>query len=128
FDATDIARCRMYHNLPQVVRGLLKNATEGIANPALIGPFTVLLLGGAVLPLVCLGLACWFGAGPWTWACIALSVVFAWLPRLWAAVRFRQSWLGALLHPLSVAWFVALQWTALAMRVLRIQTRWRGRL
>ncbi|MFN7730461.1 MAG: glycosyltransferase family 2 protein, partial [Pirellula sp.] len=33
FDATDIARCRMYHNLPQVVRGLLKNATEGIANP-----------------------------------------------------------------------------------------------
>jgi hypothetical protein len=128
FDATDIARCRMYHTLPQVVRGLLKNATEGIANPVLIGPFTVLLFGGAVLPLVLAMVAWWWGAGPWTWGVILIAVVLAWWPRVWAALRFRQSWLGVLLHPLSVACFLALQWTALVMRGLRIQTRWRGRL
>ena len=36
FDATDIATCRMYTSMQQVVHGLLKNATEGIAQPKLI--------------------------------------------------------------------------------------------
>ena len=50
FDASDIAKCRMYQSLSQVHRGLLKNATEGIANPKLILPFSILLLGGATIP------------------------------------------------------------------------------
>ena len=128
FDATDVARCRMYHSMPQVVRGLLKNATEGIANPVLIGPFTVLLFGAAVLPLILLAIAWWYGASLWTWGFIRASIVLSWLPRIWGALRFHQSWLGVLLHPLSVAWFLGLQWTALILRGLRIQTRWRGRL
>ncbi len=32
----------------------MKNATEGIANPRLIVPFSVLLFGGSVLPVVTL--------------------------------------------------------------------------
>ncbi|MFN7735189.1 MAG: glycosyltransferase family 2 protein [Pirellula sp.] len=128
FDATDIARVRMYQSLPQVVRGLLKNATEGIANPKLIGPFTVLLLGGAVLPVVLLAVALRSGTSPWVWGLILAGCGLAWFPRIWAAKRFSQSILGALLHPISVAWFVALQWLALGMKTLRIQTRWRGRL
>ena len=40
FDATDIARCRMYTSTKEVCNGLLKNATEGIANARLIVPFT----------------------------------------------------------------------------------------
>lgn len=128
FDATDIARVRMYHSLPQVVRGLLKNATEGIANPKLIGPFTVLLIGGAVLPVALLAVALRYGTSPWVWVLILAGCGLAWFPRIWAAKRFSQSILGALLHPISVAWFVALQWLALGMKAFRIQTRWRGRL
>jgi glycosyltransferase involved in cell wall biosynthesis len=33
-DLTHLATCRMYHNAPEVWRGLAKNATEGMAAPA----------------------------------------------------------------------------------------------
>ncbi|MCC6509874.1 MAG: glycosyltransferase family 2 protein, partial [Pirellulaceae bacterium] len=45
FDASDIATCRMYHNAQQVLRGLLKNASEGIGSPRTIIIFTILLGG-----------------------------------------------------------------------------------
>jgi hypothetical protein len=136
FDATDIAKCRMYNNLSQVQQGLLKNATEGIANPKLIGLFTVLLLGGSVLP-VCLlvwqFLSCWTNG---TWSgfpllsliLLGLATLASWLPRLIAQRTFRQSFLGAIVHPLSVLWFVLLQWWALIRSLLRLKTPWRGRL
>jgi len=127
FDATDIARCRMYSSCGQVVRGLLKNATEGIANPRLIAPFSVLLLGGSVLPPLLLFVAFWRGASLLTVAVLVVATLVSWLPRIGAAIRFSQSWLGVVLHPVSVTWFVALQWIALIMKWLRISTRWRGR-
>ncbi|MBY0395130.1 MAG: glycosyltransferase, partial [Thermoleophilia bacterium] len=43
FDATDVARCRMYGSARDVWFGLAKNATEGLASPAMIGPATLLL-------------------------------------------------------------------------------------
>jgi len=52
FDATAIASCRMYATSRDVWRGLSKNATEGIGSPATILPFTILLGGGQVLPVV----------------------------------------------------------------------------
>ena len=135
FDATDIAKCRMYNNLSQVQQGLLKNATEGIANPKLIGLFTVLLLGGSVLP-VCLlvwqFLSCW-NNGTWSGfpllslILLGLATLVSWLPRLIAQRTFRQSFLGAIVHPLSVLWFVLLQWWALIRSLLRLKTPWRGR-
>lgn len=128
FDATDIATCRMYQSVGQVVRGLLKNATEGIANPRLIGPFTFLLLGASLVPVALL-IASIVRADPW-WV-IALLIgasALAWYPRIACAVRFRQPWLGVVLHPVSVAGFTALQWVALAMSLLRIRTAWRGRI
>jgi hypothetical protein len=128
FDASDLAVCRMYQSLPQVVCGLLKNATEGIANPRLILPFTVLLLGGSVLPVVLLVLGFLRGAGWLTLALLIVATALSWYPRLAASFRFRQPWLGVLLHPLSVAWFTSLQWIALGMGLLKIRTAWRGRL
>lgn len=128
FDATDIAACRMYQSLPQVVRGLLKNATEGIANPRLILPFTVLLLGGSVLPGSLLAVGWLRGSDRWTIVLLAIATGLSWYPRVAAALRFRQSWLGVLLHPLSVAWFALLQWIALAMDLFKIRTAWRGRI
>jgi hypothetical protein len=128
FDATDIAACRMYRGYSQVTRGLLKNATEGIANRVLIGPFTLLLGGAFVAPSILLILAIY-----WQWsltllALVSLSVLLSYLPRVLAAQRFQQSWLGVVLHPVAVAWFLALQWRALVESFMGKRVTWRGRL
>jgi len=128
FDATDIARCRMYTSTQQVCNGLLKNATEGIANARLIVPFSILLIGGSVLPSV--SLAYGYALGASLTAMILLFTAFAigFIPRLIAIKRFRQSYLGAILHPIGVLWFVVLQWVALVRKQLGLTTQWRGRL
>ncbi|MFM8573673.1 MAG: glycosyltransferase family 2 protein [Pirellula sp.] len=135
FDASDIAKCRMYTNAHQVQQGLLKNAVEGIANPKLIAPFTLLLLGGSVLP-VCLFATClvsciqhstWSGLPLATLFLSGLATLMGWIPRWIACSAFKQSAFGAVVHPLGVLWFVALQWIALIRQCLRLKTAWRGR-
>ncbi|MFL6192880.1 MAG: glycosyltransferase [Thermoanaerobaculia bacterium] len=127
FDATGVATCRMYRNAGEVWRGLAKNATEGIAAPAGIVPFTALFLAGQVLPLVLLGMAL-AGATP---AVVLLPAGIATLasygPRLAAVRRFRQPLDGALLHPLAILVFLALQWTALGRKLLGRPAGWKGR-
>lgn len=125
-DGTDIATCRMYRSGGEVFQGLLKNATEGIANPRLILPFSVLLLGGSVLPFFLLPLAVAFGS----WVSILVSilaVLLAWLPRFQCAFKFNQPLLGAWLHPLAVLVFVVLQWRAMVQQWRGRQVAWRGR-
>jgi len=118
----------MYTSLQQVVHGLLKNATEGIAQPKLIGIFTVLLLGGQTLPIFSLGYAFY-----WRWSIVAVIILLAatflsYIPRALSAVRFRQSWIGVLLNPLAIAVFVALQWRAMMSSIMgRPRKTWRGR-
>ncbi|MCU1293126.1 MAG: hypothetical protein JWP08_1976, partial [Bryobacterales bacterium] len=51
-DATPAASCRMYMDSREVWQGLLKNATEGIASPSRIIPFSFLLVLGQVMPVV----------------------------------------------------------------------------
>ena len=125
FDPTDVALCRMYTSAAEVWRGLGKNATEGMAHPAAILPWTFLLVGGHVVPwLVLVGGAflptdVWFPA----WAAAGLSL----LPRLIAVWRFRQSLLGALLHPVGVTALVLIQWLALARWWRGRPQEWRGR-
>ncbi|MDG2222690.1 MAG: glycosyltransferase family 2 protein [Rubripirellula sp.] len=125
-DGTELAECRMYHNAPEVIRGVLKNAVEGIANPKLIVPFTIMLIGGAVLPLVVLVWAIlqssWIAAG-----IAAVAVIVGHGPRAIAAKHFRQPWSGVLFHSLSVLLLVLLQWVALANHLLGRQVAWRGR-
>ena len=130
FDAGDIARCRMYGTNREVVRGLGKNATEGIAAPGSILPFTLLLAGGQILPVMLLirGLADgWDGWPAWGVAATLAAVFAAWLPRLLAVHRFGHSLTSALAHPLGVAVFLVIQWSALIRRTLGLQTSWRGR-
>ncbi len=130
FDATTIASCRMYERNGDVWRGLAKNATEGIGSPATILPFTILLVGGQVLPFVLLasGLAVGFAGWPrWAAAVALAAAACAWLPRFLAAARFRQSLSSAVAHPLGVAVFLAIQWTALVRKGLGLKTAWRGR-
>ncbi|MGN6545023.1 MAG: glycosyltransferase family 2 protein [Aureliella sp.] len=127
FDASDIATCRMYHNAGEVTVGLLKNATEGIGNWRTIVPFTILLGGAAVLPIVSLVLGLIYAWGPLVLAELAVATALSLAPRAMAARRFGQSWLGVVLHPLSVAAFLVLQWIALLSEACGYRVRWRGR-
>ncbi len=124
FDATDVAVCRMYRGAGELWRGLAKNATEGMAQPARIVPFTLFLLGGQVLPVVLLA-----AAPLWPWAALVAlpAVVLLYLPRLAGIHRFRQSPLGAALHPLGVAVLTALQWYGLLRSLLGRPAAWKGR-
>ena len=125
FDATDIAACRMYRSWQEVWNGLAKNAGEGLAAPAMIGPATLLLLGGQVLPVICL-----FGARPATWTGLALAglgVAAAYYPRWQAWRRFQQSALGAWLHPIGIVLLLSIQWYALICTWLGRPMRWKGR-
>ena len=130
FDASDIATCRMYARSIDVWRGLAKNATEGVGSPATIAPFTILLAGGAILPvvLVAVGVATGFHAWPaWAPAVASIATLLAFAPRLVEAARFRQSMASVVLHPLAIGVFLAIQWTALVRRSLGLKTSWRGR-
>lgn len=127
FDATDVAVCRMYHSAGEVWRGLGKNATEGLASPGKIIPVTALLLTGQVLPPLLLALALLgFIAPAVGWIALPATVA-ALYPRLEAVVRFRQPLDGALLHPVGIAVFLIIQWTALIRRLLGRPAGWKGR-
>ena len=89
----------MYHSAWEVVRGLLKNATEGIANPKTIGIFTILLAGAAVLPLASLLVGWCLGWDKWILIELGVATLLSYLPRALSASRFQQSWLGVLFHP-----------------------------
>jgi hypothetical protein len=130
FDATELATCRMYRTARDVWFGLARNAGEALAARAMIGPMTLILLGGQVLPLVLLiwGLLSW--PEPWPLRQLTLVVLAAaasYYPRLAAAVRFRQSLLGALLHPVGVVLLVAIQWFAFLRNSLGRTSTWKGR-
>lgn len=125
-DGTSIASCRMYRNAREVIDGLLKNASEGIANSRLILPFTIVLIGGSVLPFVLLPFALGSGSA-WGIGVTILACLLAWLPRWICALRFAQSKLGALLHPVAVLLFVALQWQSLFYQWTGKRTAWKGR-
>jgi hypothetical protein len=131
FDATPLAACRMYRGAGEVWRGLAKNATEGMAAPRAIVPWTVLLLAGQVLPFALLVAVIVSGtrgpAATWTAGACSVAVVASYLVRLAAARRFGQSLLGAALHPVGVAVLLAVQWYALVRHLAGRAPSWRGR-
>lgn len=126
-DATPLARCRMYEGAIATWKGLGKNATEGLGSPGMIVPATILLLAGQVAPFAIMAAAVAQGA---PWPALAISgagIVLAWLPRFTAAVAYRQSFPGALLHPLGVVLLLAIQWQALVRKQMGLGSSWRGR-
>jgi cellulose synthase/poly-beta-1,6-N-acetylglucosamine synthase-like glycosyltransferase len=126
FDATNLARCRMYRGGREVWQGFAKNATEGMAKPAALPVWTVLLGGGHVLPFLLLLAA--FASGSWAaLAASALAGACVYGTRIALALRFRQSWPGALLHPFGIALLLALQWSALVAELRGRPAVWRGR-
>jgi len=127
FDATPVATCRMYRGTREVWAGFSKNATEGMATPRALPIWTVLLGGGQVLPPAILlaglvmgsPLSTLFAAGIGTAASLAIRLAFV--------ARFRQSWLGAALHPIAIVVVLVLQWTALLRAGAGKPAEWRGR-
>jgi hypothetical protein len=116
FDATPLAVCRMYQDAAGVWEGLTKNATEGMAKPAALPVWTMLLAGGHILPFLLLPGRLAVAACACSWG---LRAVLAW--------RFRQSWLSVALHPLGMAALLALQWAALLRAASGVKATWRGR-
>jgi len=126
-DLTPVATCRMYRNRSEVVSGVMKNATEAIASPRAIGFWTQLLGLGQVLPagVVLLHLLGVVAVGHLPVVAAAAAAPIA--VRVVQAMAFGQSGVWALAHPLGVAMFLALQWTALLRQTFGWQTSWRGR-
>src|SRR5690606_39274800 len=133
FDASHLATCRMYKGSAETWRGLSKNATEGMASPAAILPWTVLLIGGQVLPPILLLYLLVRGPAEsdWLWAMtLALSAagtLASYVTRAVMARRFGHSWLSVLAHPLGITLLTVLQWEALLHKALGRPARWRGR-
>jgi hypothetical protein len=116
-DVTELATCRMYQSAGQVWNGLAKNAREGLAAPKLILFSTTMLLAGQVMPFVLLAIT------PWAVPAALLALA----PRLHGAVRFRQSWLGALLHPIGILALLGIQWYATVRALIGRPVGWKGR-
>jgi hypothetical protein len=126
-DATEIATCRMYGNASEVWHGLAKNATEGLASPALLMPATVFLLGGQVVPLLLLALGGLGLLSPLATGLASLGMLAAYYPRLWALRRFGHPWREALLSPFGILLLLAIQWYAYVCAVCGYPATWKGR-
>jgi glycosyltransferase involved in cell wall biosynthesis len=141
FDLTTLAEVRMYDSAHAVWMGLAKNATEGIATPTRIVPFTIFLLLGQTLPillLVAMLLLCVeflvVGATfdqPVLAEAVAATVVVAfvasYLPRLLVIRRFKQPLMSALLHPLCIVLLLSVEWYAALMKAFGKPVSWRAR-
>jgi hypothetical protein len=125
FDATDVATCRMYRSASDLWLGLAKNATEALAAPTMVVPVTMVLFGGQVLPLILVLLARTLSTAELVIA--ALALVAAYAPRLVAVRRFKQSFLGAILHPFGILILLAIQWYAFTRNALGYGAMWKGR-
>ena len=127
-DLTSLARCRMYRNAKQVWQGLAKNATEGIAAPVRILPISIVLAMGQIVPYVLLfALLRGRVVKLEVMVYVLVAVGCAWLPRVLAAMRFKQEWRGALLHPVGIAVLLAIQWYSLARKLMGGAVSWKDR-
>ncbi len=87
----------------------------------------MLLLGGQVLPFVLLPASALLTVPGWAVAASVTAAACVCLNRLALALRFRQSAVGALLHPLGIVGLLALQWSALIGQRRGRPAVWRGR-
>ncbi len=126
-DATPVASCRMYTDSGEVWNGLLKNATEGIASPSRIVPFSLLLVLGQVVPLILFTWLWGKGTYPRLELLSGLALLLSYSARMVSVVRFRQPFLAALLHPVAILLLLLIQWFAWARLMLGVPSTWKGR-
>jgi hypothetical protein len=121
----ELAACRMYEGFGQAWAGFSKNAHEGMATARALPVWTVLLLGGHVLPPILVGLAA-FGLAPMAPAALAFALSVG--ARAAVTVFAREHPATILLHPATILVALTIQWG----KLLRIggggRAGWKGRL
>ncbi|MET0527500.1 MAG: glycosyltransferase, partial [Microvirga sp.] len=115
-----LATCRMYTRFGEAWNGFAKNAHEGMAKPVALPVWSVLLLGGHVLPFALLPFA-----PTWPIALAALLSVFA---RTLVTVAGRENLLSIPLHPFTILTSLAIQWSVLLRIGGTRRAGWKGRL
>jgi hypothetical protein len=115
-----LASCRMYTRFDEAWNGFAKNAHEGMATPVALPVWTLLLLGGHVLPFVLLPFAPILP--------IMAAALLSLAARTLVTVVTRENPWSIPLHPVTMLVGLAIQWSVL----LRIGTArnagWKGRL
>lgn len=124
--ASGLASCRMYAGWRAVIRGTTKNATEGLAQPVALPVWTLLLLGGHVLPWILLAVAV-IEAELTVAVLAALACAGPIAARLAQAMRCREPFRSVPLNPFGVVLLLALQWLALGRKWAGRPETWRGR-
>jgi hypothetical protein len=126
YDLSRDAVCRMYHDAGEVWRGLGKNATEGMASATRLPVFTLLLFVGQVMPIP---VALWAlhlkDELPMRVALMALALGLA--MRVVSAIRYRENWIGVILHPMGILILLVLQWNAFLRKMIGKPATWKER-
>jgi len=127
FDGTALVSCRMYRDFKSCWNGFAKNAYEGLGSFPMLCIFTLLNLVAHVLPWVWLIVALTTGRHPLLESLLAAAAIsLALFERVMLAIRFRQSWLSVVLHPLGIVLMTAIQWHSWVL-TMRGAREWRGR-
>jgi hypothetical protein len=115
-----LATCRMYDTFDAAWAGFAKNAHEGMATPGALPVWTVLLLGGHVLPFLMLPLVPTLP--------IVCAALLSLLTRLLVTATTRENALSVMLHPFTILVGLAIQWSVLLRIGHGRRTGWKGRL
>jgi hypothetical protein len=115
-----LASCRMYRRFGDAWAGFAKNAHEGMATPVALPIWTVLLLGGHVLPFVLAVLE--------PTVTVVLAALLSLATRAAISISARENLLTIALHPFAVVTAVLIQWSAFLRIRTKRQAGWKGRL
>jgi hypothetical protein len=115
-----LATCRMYSGFNDAWNGFAKNAREGMATPVALPIWSLLLIGGHVLPFVLLAFA------P-SWP-VALAALLSLGTRTLITASTRENVLAILLHPFTILVSLAIQWSVLLGIGSARRAGWKGRL
>jgi hypothetical protein len=119
-----LASCRMYSGFGEAWAGFVKNAHEGMATTKALPVWTVLLVGGHVLPVLLVGASA-FGAASPALPLAALALSLGARAAITAATREPLATIP--LHPFAVLVTLAIQWSALIRVRRRRPSDWKGR-
>ena len=114
-----LASCRMYAGFQEAWNGFAKNAHEGMATPAGLPVWTLLLVGGHVLPFALLPFA---PTPP-----ILLAALLSLGARAVVTVSARENLLSIPLHPFTTLVGLAIQWSVLLRIGGSRRAGWKGR-